>query len=97
MANFNIKLMEEVEENLSKIYNYMDMEVETFLTREMGKVYTELDKALQHYAVLQATIKGILELDANYTEDSLYEACCEADEEYECLVETLEKVVNALD
>lgn len=95
MANMKKELMDKVADNMALISNRMDGDAGTFIACEAECLMADLDKIMQKFAVLKATLD---EAEEEYGE--VYEEICNDDvygEDFEEWWETLEKLEDIVD
>lgn len=95
MGKMKEELMDKVADNMALISNRMDGDASTFIACETECLMADLDKIMQKFAVLKATLD---EAEEEYGE--VYEEICNDDvygEDFEEWWETLEKIEDIMD
>jgi len=90
------KFMDAVADNMALISNHMDGEADRLIAREVESLMGDLDKIMEKFAILKATLD---EAEEEYSKD-FYEEMCNDDiygEDFEEWWETLEKLEDILD
>ncbi len=95
MGKMKEELMNKVADNMELISNHMDGDAGNFIAGEVECLMSDLDKIMQKFAILKATLD---EAEEEYGE--VYEEICNDDvygEDFEEWWETLKKLEDIID
>lgn len=92
MAMMKDYFMDEVNKVMATINNGTDNEAKKYVINEVLEIKSDIDKALQRFAILKAVLDELEEERRIFWED-----CCDADIDFEDCYFDIEKVEDCFD